>query len=150
MTLLNYLLILAAVTNSFLAVLVILKDRRNPINRNFAFALISVVCWSVALLLSIFSGNKFATRLITASGMLTAYWFLEFVIVYPNINQRLSKMRSINLITTAFFFVIALIPGTVVKDAHSANGRMTYEPGPFTLPFALTLYFYLIAVVQGD
>lgn len=104
-------LLLVLIADIFLAFLVLLNNYRAAINRNFFIFIMSVVLWTIGILIFSVFKNKdialFGIRTTFTGASFIAYYFFKFSRVFPE-EESNTKKDYMNLFQSYFLRVLLL------------------------------------------
>ncbi|MFH1232955.1 MAG: histidine kinase N-terminal 7TM domain-containing protein, partial [Patescibacteria group bacterium] len=144
-------LLLVLIADIFLAFLVLLNNYRAAINRNFFIFIMSVVLWTIGILIFSVFKNKdialFGIRTAFTGASFIAYYFFKFSRVFPE-EESNTKKGLYEFIPVLFFTSASAFSSLVVKDVefkhwgwNAVYGKLYYLFGIyFAIYIAMAFY----------
>lgn len=128
MDLINISILIVALGNLILGTYSFLQNKKNKVNRTFAYLSYSVVAWCLTMVIyraaADASSSILTAKFLYASAAFTAYWFLLFTFVFPLKQNGLKNIYKI-LIALPFVLMVlsSLMPDWIIGNVILKTGQ---------------------------
>lgn len=146
-------LAVSIVTLVFISVLglhVYFSNRKQALNKEFAFLIFSCLVWVLANFMGDILGREnlclFWKRFSFVGGALIAYSFYRFSLVFPRVKKYHFNYGRVILIPTLVFIVLSLTKWTV-PSVYFKNGLCQMANGLLNFPFLIYFFLAILAAV---
>ena len=134
---------------SFLGLHVYFSDKKNSLNRSFAFLIFSCFVWVFFNFMFDISKSEFFclfwSRAALAGGALIAYSFYRFTLIFPRIKKYKFNYGHIILAFTILFIILSPTKWNI-ESVYLKNGSYQIVVGFLYIPF---LIYFSIAILAG-